>query len=398
LKAIAVFHKTLREVRRDWVMLALTIGFAPFFVMIYYFALPDAIATQTLAIVNDDRGMILPGDTPLRAGDDLVAAIAATRTAEGKALIKVIVVDSKTAGLRQLRDREASALLIFPADLSVTLAAWRIESPEDASGASPPPTHATLQVTGDLTNPSYVVTAVLAQSAIDGYVRETTRRDSPLVFAEEPLGGSAIRSDFDVYVAGLLIFSIIMLVFLTAMTIARDTETGSMRRLRLTRMTAVDYLAGTSAVLLLVAVASVLATFATAAALGFTSQGPLWVAAVVVIVTALAVIGVGMMTGACARTVNRAFVLANFPFGLLAFLSGTVYPMPKTTLLRVADHPIGAFDLLPTTHAVSALNKVFTSGTGLGDVAYELSALVVLTVLYFAAGALLLRRATRHAA
>lgn len=398
MKAIAVFRKTLREVRRDRIMLALTIVFAPFFVFIYYVAFPDAIATQALAVVNDDRGTIRPGTSPLHAGDDLITSIAAVRTAKGKALVKVIVVDSKEAGLRQLRNRDASALLILPANLSDTLANWRTATPADTPDASPPPTQATLQVTGDLTNPSYVVTAVLAQSAIDAYVRDTTGHDSPLTFTEEALGGSAIRSDFDVYVAGLLVFSIIMLVFLTAMTIARDTETGSMRRLRLSRMTAVDYLTGTSAVLVLVAVASVLATFATAAALGFTSQGPLWVAIVIVIVTALAVIGIGMMTGACARTVNRAFVLANFPFGLLAFLSGTVYPMPKTVLFHLADQPIGAFDLLPTTHAVNGLNKVFTAGTGLGDVTYELTALAALTMLYFAAGALLLRRATHHAA
>ena len=384
MKTLGVFHKTLREVRRDRLMLALTLAFAPFFVVLYALALPAAISAQTVAVVNHDRGAISPGGTTLHAGNGIVAAIAATRTANGKALIKVITVGSEQAGLQRLRDGDAAALVVLPAGLSHTLLAWRT-SPPTAGPAS-------LPVIGDLTNQSYVLTAGLAQNAIDTYVRHLTGRDSPVTYAEEPLGGSATRTAFEVYVPGLVIFSIILLVFLTAMTIARDTETGSMRRLRLSRMTAVDYCTGTSAVLLLVAAGSVLLTFGTAVLLGFHSQGPLWVAVAVCLVTALAIIGIGMATGVFARTVTRAFVLANFPFGLLAFLSGAVFPLPDSALFHIAGHPVSAFDLLPTTHAVKALGKIFTAGTGLGDVSFELAALGVLSILYFAAGAWALAR------
>ncbi len=140
------------------------------------------------------------------------------------------------------------------------------------------------------------------------------------------------------------------------------------------------------------AIGSVLLTFGTAVLLGFHSQGPLWVAVVVCLVTALAVIGIGMATGVFARTATRAFVLASFPFGLLAFLSGAVFPLPDSALFHIMGHRVSVFGLLPTTHAVKALGKVFTAGTGLGDVSFELAALGVLSVLYFAAGAWALRR------
>lgn len=384
MKSVGVFRKTLREVRRDRLILALTLAFAPFFVVIYYLAFPSAISAQTLVVLDQDRGAVLPDGTALHAGEDILAAMAGPSTADGKALVEVTRVASRDAGLERLRSREASALVVLPADLSAALAAWRAD-PSSAGSVA-------LSVTGDLTNPSYVVTAVLAQAAVDEYVSQITGHASPLTYIEEPLGGSAVRTDFDVYVTGLFVFSVIMLVFLTAMTIARDAETGSMRRLRLSRMTAADYLGGTSAVLLLVALASVLLTFGTAVMLGFHSQGPLWVAVIVTSIAALAVIGIGMVTGVCARTVPRAFVLANFPFGLLAFLSGAVFPLPKTELFHLAGHAVSAFDLLPTTHAVTALNKVFTAGTGVRDVSFELAALVTLSALYFAAGAFLLQR------
>jgi hypothetical protein len=39
-----------------------------------------------------------------------------------------------------------------------------------------------------------------------------------------------------------------------------------------------------------------------------------------------------------------------------------------------------------------ALNKVLTMGAGLGDVIYELAALLILSVVYFAAGVWLFSR------
>jgi ABC-2 type transport system permease protein len=63
------------------------------------------------------------------------------------------------------------------------------------------------------------------------------------------------------------------------------------------------------------------------------------------------------------------------------------------SLFSLGGRTIGLYDILPPTHAVVALNKVLTLGAGLGDVAYELTALLVLSVIYFAAGVWLFQRA-----
>jgi hypothetical protein len=69
--------------------------------------------------------------------------------------------------------------------------------------------------------------------------------------------------------------------------------------------------------------------------------------------------------------------------------------MPRITWFEVAGHPVGPFELLAPTHAVTGLTKVFTMGDGLGDVWFELAALVVLTAISLLGGVLLLRRAAR---
>jgi ABC-2 type transport system permease protein len=68
------------------------------------------------------------------------------------------------------------------------------------------------------------------------------------------------------------------------------------------------------------------------------------------------------------------------------FFSGAIYPLPRIEVMEIAGRSIGLYDIIPPTHAVVALNKVLTLGAGLGDVLYELIALLVLSAVYFAVG------------
>jgi ABC-2 type transport system permease protein len=190
----------------------------------------------------------------------------------------------------------------------------------------------------------------------------------------------------------LFVLAVIMTLFQAAMTVAREIEGGKLKRLRLTRMTAFELLGGTTLWLVLIAVSEVLVTFAVAVVLGFRSQGALWIAILVGIITSFSIIGVGMIVASFSKTVSQAFVIANFPFGFFMFLSGAALPVPMGTLFTLAGHEFSFADLLPPTHAVAALNKVFTLGVGIQEVWFELAALVLLSVLYFGLGVWLFRK------
>ncbi|MCJ7557289.1 MAG: ABC transporter permease, partial [Gammaproteobacteria bacterium] len=111
-------------------------------------------------------------------------------------------------------------------------------------------------------------------------------------------------------------------------------------------------------------------------------------------ITAIAVVGVGLIVAAFSKTVSQAFIIANFPLIFFMFFSGAVYPLPRVRFFEVAGRVISLYDVIPATHAVIALNKILTLGTGLIDVLYELVSLVVLSALYFAIGIWLFRQ--RH--
>ena len=174
----------------------------------------------------------------------------------------------------------------------------------------------------------------MAMTAADAYTQGFTAAPRPVKLVEIPLGASAARTEFENYVPGLFVMAVVLMVFQAAMTPARDIESGALRRLRLTPLTAFDYLGGTSLWLALVSVAAVLLTFATAVGFGFRSQGPLWLALLVTAITSLSIIGIGLIVACFSKTVSQAFVIANFPLGFLMFLTGAAFPLPRLDALH----------------------------------------------------------------
>jgi ABC-2 type transport system permease protein len=303
--------------------------------------------------------------------------------ADDKPILRVEPTLDRTDAEKRLKDHEAEVLLIIPEDFSSDILARLEGSPLET---------ASVTLVGDLTNPYYALAAVMMGSAVEQYGQGAVRQVSPIQFTEVALGASAARSEFDLYIPGLMIFAVIMLIFLAAMAVTREMESGTLRRLKLTPMTSFDFLGGISAALIVIAIAQVVLTFLAAQALGFESQGPIWVAILVGVITSFSIIGAGMVVASLSKSVSQAFIIANFPLALFMFFTNAVFPIQKVPLFSIAGRTISLWDFLPPTHAVVALNKVLTLGAGLEDVVYELSALVILSVLYFALGVWLFNR------
>jgi ABC-2 type transport system permease protein len=377
VKLWRVFWVSLREqLRSPWDLL-MVLAIAPMFIWMYWSFVGGGSTYYKVLVLNQDQGRCPVGDPAQSCGAQALERLAQLHYDNGDPLLKVLPVSSRAEAEKLLRERSAAALLIFAPDFTAALS-----SPQPATGSAGP------QVTfvGDLSNPYYSTAAVLANATLESYLREVTGQPSPVQIAEEPLGGSATRTEFEIYVPGLLIAAGTMMLFSVAIAVTRQIESGVIRRLQLTRLTAFDLLGGTGLLYLLISLVSVLLSFWTAQALGFRSQGPIWVAIWVCILTGIAVIGVGLLTACFSGTVGRAAIIVNFPLLLLLFFSGAVFPLGDVDLFTLGGRTFGLFDLLPQTHAVIALNKIASRGAGGGDVAFELVALSILTALYFAAG------------
>jgi ABC-2 type transport system permease protein len=377
MKAMTILRKTLLEMSRDKWMLGLTLAFAPFFVVLYWLITAGGSTTYTILTINNDKGIQLADGTTFNAGQEAVSAISEITYSDGQPILKTLPAASRAEAEPILRNRGAAAFMLISENFSQTIQALK-------SGDRSMATQVIFG--GDVSNPLYMIGVNLSLTAIDGYVKQATGQQPPVEYIEEPLGASAARTEFETYVPGTLIFAVIMLIFLASMTVAREIETGTLRRLRMTPMTSLDLVGGITAAQVLVGTAAYVLAFIVALLVGFRSQGPLWLALLVGAVTCLSVIGLGMIVASFTRTVSQAFVVANFPMALMMFFSGVIYPMPKVILFSMGRQEIGLYDILPTTHAVAALNKILTLGASFSQVTFELSALTILSALYFFSG------------
>jgi ABC-2 type transport system permease protein len=71
-----------------------------------------------------------------------------------------------------------------------------------------------------------------------------------------------------------------------------------------------------------------------------------------------------------------------------------MFPLPPVRLITFGDRVIELNEVLPATHAITAMEKVLNAGATIAEIRYELLAMAVLTVVYFVIGVTLFTR--RH--
>ena len=375
--------RCLRQIWRDRLVLSLTLVFAPLFILLYYLITAGGSTSYGVVVVNLDKGAVGAAGQWVELGGQAAEALSTVTYADGQPILRLLYAGSQAEAEQMLRQREGAAYLVIPQDFTQILFNLQAEERSRAVG---------ITFGGDLTNPYYTVAGVMAISALEGYVQQVSGQLPLITYDEQAVGASAARTEFEIYVPGILVFAMIMLVFLAAMTAARENETGTLRRMQLAGIRAWEYLGGMSLALVVVGLAAEFLAFSSAVLCGFRSAGPLWVAVLVGALTSIGVIGAGLGVAAFSRNVSQAFVIANFPLGLFMFFSGTVYPLPRVEIFTLGSQSIGLYDVLAPTHAVSALNKVFVLGAGAGEVGYELASLVVLSLIYFMVGVWLFQR------
>ncbi|MCC7354574.1 MAG: hypothetical protein IT330_12575 [Anaerolineae bacterium] len=75
MRLLSIFRKSLKEQMRDVLALALSLVFAPFFVVLYYMFFPGGSTTYWVLVRNRDAGVQQANGSTLNAGAEVVAAI-----------------------------------------------------------------------------------------------------------------------------------------------------------------------------------------------------------------------------------------------------------------------------------------------------------------------------------
>ena len=389
----ALLKKSFSELRSDPLLVLLTLLSRHraleilAFVLLYKLIFLEGMTVYDVLILAQPStitGRSLPEDagSGLPPPAELVDALDAIEYPGGGRLFRLRLVDSYDEGIRILENRDARIMAIVS------------DSGPPERGA-PGDGAATMTVTlvGDHSDPYYVLASRLFRTALEDYLVQTGRASRPITITEEPLGISREKTEFENYVPGLVVFSTLVLIYLLVLLLAREGDSRVFVRYRLSRVPARVYVAAYTILFMILSLAAALLALSAAFALGFRSPvsvlHDLVASLAVCAILGLAAAGTAFAVAGLARSSVQAFQIATFPFMILVFFSGSVYPFPKIVIGELANRPIGLFDLLPATHAVAALHKILTFGTSIGDLAYELIGLSVTSALFFLAGATL---------
>ena len=372
----SLFRKEMLESFRDWKMLSLTLTFAPFFVILMYAYLGHTTPTYQIAVVNRDEGTTTRTGERMEWGRDLVQAFGALRSPEGDTVLRVRVLEpGEVEDL--LESRQVDLAVFVPEGFSRAILAAR----EGADIEAVP-----VKSRGDPANPDYLMAAVWADMTIMGFVGFASGIESPVLLAPETMSGATSLTEFELYVPGLLILALMMLMFTAAGALIREKDKGTIIRLRLSNLTVFEWLSAVSVTQLIVGILALALTYLTALAVGYRASGSLLVFFFVGALTSLSVMAFSVLVAAYLRTVFDLVTVGCFPFFILMFFSGGMFPIPGVPLFHWGERAIQLNEILPTTHAIAALNRVLSYGAGLGDIAYELWAIVILTIGFYALG------------
>jgi ABC-2 type transport system permease protein len=376
MKWYYVFIKSLKEQIRDYWILLIVVLLAPFFIFVYYLMIESENPHYDIVIVNKDNGISMPAFN-MNLGDSLIAFLKQEALSYEDMILRFYVGDQREDAISRLRDEKIDVLLIVPENFTASLVNYSQGSDEPA----------TFELVGNITDMHYIIGAVWTEELFNQFLANSTGYEMPVRWIETQLGHSGERTNFELYVPGMLILAIIMMMFSASAAIVREPEIQTIKRLKLSNLSALEFLTGVSILQIIIAAFSVMLALLTAMGLGYRIiPGTLWYLVLISFLTSLSIIAFSLIFAAVCRSIKDVAIIGTFPMLLFMFFSGAAFPVGGGTLFSIGDFEFKINGILSATHSVNALNKVLVMDQSPVKTLPDVSTLVILTILYFIIG------------
>jgi ABC-2 type transport system permease protein len=370
MRIIAVARKSLIELLREPLLLGMVLITPLAFLFLDGFAYqtPHLRTHTVLTAVN------------AAAGNAAVDYLRLLSYPDGRPIFKMEIVSDQTDAEASLRDRTAAALLTID---------------PGASGSQ-----FTYAVRGDPLFADYLDAASILDSSLSQYLNDQNGIHPPVAVTEHPIAAAVfrVRTDFIVYAPGLLVFAILLLIPQTALLLGREIRTRTIRRLRLSGVSSFEFFAGIGVSQLAMASLQIVLISAGLIAFGLDPRRALLPVLLASFLVAVSAVGVGLIVGCFVQNDSQAVNLGSSVTMLQVFASGSFFPVPAPALFRLLGHEIAWNDVLPATHAMTALQQSILYGATLDQIGFRLIAGAVLSLVFFLIGVLLYQRKVFRAA
>lgn len=373
MKILSVIKKSAKEQIRSFWILILTITMAPFFVGVYYLISQASQVHYDLLILNQDQGVVQQTGM-INYGQYMIDLARKMEQDTSDIPLRIRTASTRSTAIQNIKNGQADALIILPKNLSNQIQNLIRTGRNDSLE---------IEFIGDLTNVNYMVSAIWANEIIHECFSYLTGNKRPFQVKEISLGSSGKVDDFNYYVPGLLILSVIMLMFSAAIAIVTEVENKTIIRLKLSKVSSLELLLGIGFIQVMVGLLAVFLTLWTAIILGFKYGSALGLLTFIAALTSISIITFSLILAAATKSANEILIVGNFPLLLFMFFSGAAFPIQAKELFTIAGYPITWQALMSPTHAISALKKIMILDLNFIDIIPEIVALLVLSILYF---------------
>ncbi|MBU4190317.1 MAG: ABC transporter permease [Candidatus Thermoplasmatota archaeon] len=438
MKFVSIAVKGIKEIFRDKKGLTLLIVFPMAFMFVFGFAFGStnsANEPMDIVVLNYDTGTILYYENiseEINFGDNFTSLLKDLKYEDNVTHLFTVHNVSEEKANDMLIKREIACILIIPENFSNAIRAMINETVRTeitsnigemligmnvtewntTNGTADYPANHTLPevenvtaeliIKGDTGYIEFGIAQSMLIKVFEGYKNEIKRNAAEnvsLYFGSEkeyydfvqseikPMPGTESFTIFDYQAPGIIVFALLMMVPAVAGSLARESEKGTLERLKLSKMKSFDLLFGTLIPWSLVASVQVIILFLVALLMGFHWQGgnfSLILAIGIGIIGGVASISLGLLVAAFVKSEKHATTLSPIIAVPMSFLVGAFFPLPKAVIGHINGKGFQIYDVLPWTHTVNALRYLLTFGNY--NVSYYIVMMSILTAILFIAG------------
>jgi ABC-2 type transport system permease protein len=336
-------------------------------------------------------------------GEFLVKKVLAKAELEGTDTRAFRITEYPTVekGWNAVTDRKAAALVVVPANFSRALQGVVDRAVVDelrAHGITlnysmPDYGDTAVNLSGELTSFDYSYAATLVTGQVMGYtevVYHTVRVNTAMALGLAPVSeqaGSVMPhsvpikltrelNNFDMMLPGVIVFGLMMQAMGVTVTLGTEMKSKTLNRLRLTKMTSFDMMAGTTIRWMILGVIQVVLFMVVALLLGVRTGGPLPMAfagAILIgLVVVIATLSLGLIISSFIDDPEQASQLSVVIVMPMAFLTGVFFPV---------DFEFAK--ALPWSQAAEAMKQVMVYGSW-GDAMAHVAIVLVESLVLFA--------------
>lgn len=408
MKFISIAVKDFKELVRDKRGLFFILLFPIFFMMIFGFAFGGMGQENTphnIAIVNYDEGATILTGENFNFGNNLTNQIKELTYTNSDVKLFNVTETSESEADSLLKQRTVDAELIIPSNFSASMVSQIANSTGLAANINN--TISSPIIRGDegysnfFASESALSTVMTEYQSgiVNGYKNQIagTPGAEPVKYVNitvQGISGTQSFTQFDFLAPGMMVFAILLLATTIAAILTREVESGTLERLKMSKMRSFDLLFGGLIPWSLVAGAQVVILLIVAVLLGLHWQGGInsvILATIIGIIGGVASIALAMIIASFAKNDRQAANLGTLIVVPISFLVGAFFPLPQV-FITVLGHSFQIYELIPWTHTLNALRGVLLYGEELNAVAFQIELSIILTVILFIIGVFLYSR------